>query len=81
MSRLDIVTVEKPKAEHYPAIINKSIANFFSENSIHPSHMPIIEEADWKWFGKYYSSPRVAKRAVYKWPSYRLLTPSKQQVH
>jgi len=81
LSRLDIVTIEKPKAEHYPAIINKSIANFFSENSIHPSHMPIIEDADWKWFEKYYSSPRLAKRAVYKWLSYRLLTPAGQLIH
>jgi len=81
LSRLDIVNVDKPTSEHYPAIINKSIASFFSENSIHPSHMPIIEEADWKWFEKYYSSPRVAKRAAYKWLSYRLLTPSKQLLH
>jgi len=81
LSRLDIVNVPKPKSEHYPAIIKKSIATFFDDNNIHTSHLPVIEEADWRWFQKYYSSPRMVKRAVYKWLSYRLLTPSTRHVH
>ncbi|ORU89493.1 MAG: hypothetical protein A6F71_00580 [Cycloclasticus sp. symbiont of Poecilosclerida sp. M] len=81
LSRLDIVAVEKPKAEHYPAIINRSITTFFNENSIHPLHRQVIEEADWRWFEKYTSSPRVAKRAVYKWLIYRLLSTNDQQIH
>lgn len=81
LSRLDVITVEKPAFADYPAIINRSIASFFSENGIHPSHMPIIEEADWNWLEKFYTSPRVAKRAVYKWLAYRLVSPLQHEIH
>lgn len=75
LSRLDVVTVSKPALEDYPAIVNRSIATFFEENGIHAAHTPILNEADWKWLERYYTSPRVTKRAVYKWLAHTLLTP------
>ncbi|KXJ50607.1 MAG: hypothetical protein AXW17_10195 [Colwellia sp. Phe_37] len=76
LSRLDVITVQKPKPEHYPKIVHKSIASFCSRNGINSSHIPKIEESDWKWFSKYYSSPRKTRRAVEKWLGYKLLTPT-----
>lgn len=73
LSRLDVITVGTPKKEHYPRIVTKSVEAFCRRNGIHPAHIPIIEENDWTWLSKYYSSPRVARRAVEKWLSYRLL--------
>lgn len=81
LSRLDVVTVGKPAFEHYPAIVNRSIATFFKENGIHPAHTPVLEAADWKWLQRYYTSPRVAKKAVYKWLAYRLLSTEVNMVH
>jgi len=75
LSRLDIVTVDKPAFEDYPAIVRRSITTFFAENGIHSAHTPIMNEADWKWLERYYTSPRTSKRAVYKWLAYTLLTP------
>lgn len=73
LSRLEVVEVQKPKPEHYVRIVKKTIDDFCSRNGIHLSHVPAIEEADWKWFSKYYSSPRRTRKAVEKWLSYRLL--------
>jgi hypothetical protein len=81
LSRLDVVTVDKPEFEHYPAIVNRSITSFFAENGIHSAHKPVLEEADWKWLQGYYTSPRITKKAVYKWLAYRLLSASNDMVH
>ncbi|MBL4574836.1 MAG: AAA family ATPase [Opitutaceae bacterium] len=73
LSRLDVITVGTPKKEDYPRIVNKSVEAFCKRNGIHSAHIPTIEEADWAWLSKYYSSPRVARRATEKWLSYRLV--------
>lgn len=76
LSRLDVITVEKPNPEHYPKIVNKTIADFCARNGINSSHVPPIEKSDWKWLSKFYSSPRKTRRAVEKWLGYKLLTPA-----
>jgi ATP-dependent Lon protease len=81
LSRLDVVTVDKPEFEHYPAIVHRSITTFFKDNGIHSAHMPVLAEADWKWLQRYYTSPRVTKKAVYKWLAYRLLSRSNDMLH
>lgn len=81
LSRLDVVTISNPKFEHYPAIVQRSITTFFTENGIHSAHTPTLEAADWKWLQRYYTSPRVTKRAVYKWLAYRLLSSTNDMVH
>jgi ATP-dependent Lon protease len=73
LSRLDVVTASSPMTEHYPAIIRSSVHSFCSMNGIHPSQIPPITEADWRWLNKYYKSPRIAKKATEKWLTYHLL--------
>lgn len=81
LSRLDVCTVNGPLKEHYPAIVRKSIDNFCKNNGIHKAHVPQITQADWKWFERYYKSPRLAKRAAEKWLSYALLNPIAQTIN
>lgn len=81
LSRLDVVTVDKPTFDDYPAIVQRSITTFFTENGIHSAHKPSLEHADWNWLQRYYTSPRVTKRAVYKWLAYRLLSSTNDMVH
>jgi len=73
LSRLDVITVPSPEEIHYPKIVKTSINDFCRRNGIHPAHIPYIEDADWGWLSKYYSSPRAARRATEKWLTYRLL--------
>ncbi|HIF17810.1 MAG TPA: AAA family ATPase [Cycloclasticus sp.] len=81
LSRLDVVTVDKHAFDDYPPIVQRSITTFFTENGIHSAHTPTLEAADWKWLQRYYTSPRVTKKAVYKWLAYRLLSASNDMVH
>ena len=53
LSRLEVITVGKPKPEHYSKIVYKSIEDFCERNGIHQCHIPTIEESDWLWFSKY----------------------------
>ncbi|GEM_PF-2247923 len=74
LSRLEVETIDAPLAEHYPAIIKKSIHSFCAHNGIHSAHIPEITEADWAWLKRYFKSPRLARKAAEKWLEYRLLT-------
>ncbi len=79
LSRLEVVTIAPPKQEHYPQIVRSSIQSFCTRNGIHEGHIPEITEVDWAWLRKYFSSPRIAKRATEKWLTHKLLIPSSPQ--
>ncbi|PHS72136.1 MAG: hypothetical protein COB22_05385 [Cycloclasticus sp.] len=81
LSRLDVVTVKGPEPEHYPAIIKKSINDFCQRNGLHAAQVPVMTEADWRWFEKYYKTPRVARKAAEKWLAYALLNPVGQSIN
>lgn len=81
LSRLDIVTVQGPKPEHYPAIIKKSINDFCQRNDIHSAQIPNMDEADWKWLERYYKSPRLARKATEKWLAHAMLNPINQLIN
>ena len=73
LSRLRIVKVNPPLPEHYPRIIKTSIDAFFERNRINPALIPVVNDEDWKWFRRYFTPPRTAKKAVEKWLTYQLL--------
>ena len=40
LSRFDVITIDKPAKEHYPAIVHRCIGEFMNDNGIHKSHSP-----------------------------------------
>jgi len=81
LSRLEVVTIQKPKKEHYPAIIKRTINDFYERNGIDLEQIPHLDEADWQWLGKYYTTPRKARQATEKWLTYKLLNPQKMAIN
>lgn len=81
LNRLEVITIDKPEKAHYPQIINDSMKSFCISNGIHLSHIPTINELDRKWFEKYYTSPRVAKRAAEHWLTNRLLNSNESELN
>jgi hypothetical protein len=76
-----VINIHAPKREHYPQIIKTSIDSFCKQNGIHHAHIPTIDDADWKWLGKFFKSPRLAKKASEKWLAYKLLTPQENYLN
>lgn len=64
LNRLQVITVEPPRGEHYPAIVQRCMAHFQTRYGIPPDLMPELSLADWAWLERYYTSPRKVRRAV-----------------
>lgn len=73
LSRLEVITIDKPHKSHYPQIVKASMQSFCQRNGIHVSYLPVLAEADWESLEKHYDSPRQAKRAAEHWLTNRLL--------
>ena len=64
LDRVQVKVVPQPKKEHYPAIVKRALGDYLRNEGLNPGWIPSFTESQWKWLGKYFKSPRQAKRAT-----------------
>ena len=64
LDRVQVKVVPQPKKEHYHAIVKRALGDYLRNEGLNPGWIPSFTENEWKWLGKYFKSPRQAKRAT-----------------
>lgn len=64
LSRFRVLRVEKPKVEHYPAIIWRTRRQYAQEYGLNECMLPLFGDAEWGWLEQYFTTPRAARKAT-----------------
>jgi hypothetical protein len=64
LSRMEVVLVAMPQSDHYPAIVERCMARYAKEQGIPQAMMPVLGQSEWHWLQRYWTSPRITRRAV-----------------
>ena len=69
---MEVKRVPHPKPEHYPAIVKRALDGYLRREGLDPAWMGNITLTEWDWLGQYFTSPRLARRAVEMLVNHRL---------
>ena len=72
LGRMEVKRVPHPKPEHYPAIVKRALDGYLRREGLDPAWMGNITLTEWDWLGQYFTSPRLARRAVEMLVNHRL---------
>lgn len=64
LSRFRVVEIDAPRDHEYPSIVWRTRHSMVQEYGIDERWLPTFTEAEWSWLEKYFTTPRMAKRAT-----------------
>ena len=64
LGRMEARRVPHPRPEDYPAIVRRAVDAHLLREGLDPAWVGAITPAEWAWLGRYFKSPRLARRAA-----------------